>query len=247
MNVYSDSSHSALKYLKNTEVNIHNLLIMTGDFNIRDSLWDSSFSHHLFISDNLIIIADSFNLKLSILINPVPTRYSNTDRESNSVINLIFLRYGSTELNNHSIYSNRCLFSNHAPLTVSIPIVEKNVHLSKLLILKNSEEEVAFVKKVTTIIKNLDTFNLTDCDKLKDVVNLFVSKIEQAWGKNANQINITKHSKKWWNEEYSQFLDRYRTSRELEDWKSFKKMVKITKRAFFNLKIQEIANKSQGP
>jgi len=38
MNIYSDSSHSALKYLKNTEVNINNLLIMTGDFNIRDSL-----------------------------------------------------------------------------------------------------------------------------------------------------------------------------------------------------------------
>ena len=38
MNVYSDSSHSALKYLKDTEVNINNLLIMTGDFNIRDSL-----------------------------------------------------------------------------------------------------------------------------------------------------------------------------------------------------------------
>ena len=38
MNVYSDSSHFALKYLKDTEVNIDNVLIMTGDFNIRDSL-----------------------------------------------------------------------------------------------------------------------------------------------------------------------------------------------------------------
>ena len=38
MNVYSDSFHSALKYLKDTEANICNLLIMTGDFNIRDSL-----------------------------------------------------------------------------------------------------------------------------------------------------------------------------------------------------------------
>ena len=38
MNIYSDSSHSALKYLKDTEVNINNVLIMTGDFNIRDSL-----------------------------------------------------------------------------------------------------------------------------------------------------------------------------------------------------------------
>ena len=38
MNVYSDSSHSTIKYLKDTELNIRNLLIMTGDFNIRNSL-----------------------------------------------------------------------------------------------------------------------------------------------------------------------------------------------------------------
>ena len=34
MNVYSDSSHSALKYLKDAEVNIWNLLIITSNFNI---------------------------------------------------------------------------------------------------------------------------------------------------------------------------------------------------------------------
>ena len=38
MNIYSNSSHTALKYLKNTEVNIDNIILMTGDFNIRDSL-----------------------------------------------------------------------------------------------------------------------------------------------------------------------------------------------------------------
>ena len=38
MKIYSDSSHSALKYLKDSEANISNLLIMTGDFNIRDSI-----------------------------------------------------------------------------------------------------------------------------------------------------------------------------------------------------------------
>jgi len=36
MNIYSDASHSALKYLKDTEVNINNLLIMTSNFNTRD-------------------------------------------------------------------------------------------------------------------------------------------------------------------------------------------------------------------
>ncbi len=38
MNIYSDSSHMVLKYLKDTEVNIDNIFVMTGDFNIRDSL-----------------------------------------------------------------------------------------------------------------------------------------------------------------------------------------------------------------
>jgi len=42
-NVYSDLFQSALKYFKNTEVNLNNILIMTGDFNIRDCLWDPNF------------------------------------------------------------------------------------------------------------------------------------------------------------------------------------------------------------
>ena len=73
MNIYSDSSHSAIKYLKDTEVNIYNLLVMTRDFNIYNSLWDPSFYHHSLISNDLIIIADSFNLNLLYPINQVPT------------------------------------------------------------------------------------------------------------------------------------------------------------------------------
>jgi len=46
INIYSDSFQSALKYLKNTKVDMNNVLIMTGDFNIRDHFWDSNFPHH---------------------------------------------------------------------------------------------------------------------------------------------------------------------------------------------------------
>jgi len=91
MNVYSDSSHTALKYLKDTEVDISNLLIMTGDFNIRNSAWDPLFPHHSTFSDDLFIIADSFNLELSFPTNCVSTRYSDSDIRANSVIDLIFL------------------------------------------------------------------------------------------------------------------------------------------------------------
>jgi len=36
INIYSDLSQSTLKYLKDTEVDMNNILILTGDFNIRD-------------------------------------------------------------------------------------------------------------------------------------------------------------------------------------------------------------------
>ena len=56
-----------------------------------------------------------------------------------------------------------------------------------------------------------------------------------------------KHSKQWWTEECSRSLDNYRTTRSLENWKKFKKVIKNTKRSFFDTKIQEVANKSHGP
>jgi len=64
------------------------------------------------------------------------------------------------------------------------------------MIPKNSEEEAAFVKEATLIIKSLDTSNLTSYVRLEDVVNLFASRIDHAWNENAKKINIMKHSKK---------------------------------------------------
>jgi len=107
----------------------------------------------------------------------------------------MFLCSGSNELNNHLIHPDWHLSSDHVSLTISIPIAEKNIISSRLSILKNSKEEATFVKEATVIIKNLNTSNLTDHNKLEDIVNLLELKIELAWAKNAKQTRITKHSK----------------------------------------------------
>ena len=171
MNVYSNSSHTALKYLKDTEVNIENVLLMTDDFNIRDSLWDSAFPFHSSVSDNLIIIADSFNLSLSTLTNPCPTRYSDMAGESNLVIDLMFLCCGSYELNHHSIHPGNRLSSDYALLSIEIPIIEEVIQSSKLIIHPKSNQEMAFVEKVISSFKSLDISVIDDSNKLESIVN----------------------------------------------------------------------------
>jgi len=247
MNVYSDSSHSTLKYLKDTEVDLCNLLIMTGNFNIRDSLWDFSFPHYLSISDNLIILADSLDLSLSILTNQVPTRYTDNTNKSNSTIDLMFIQCDSPTLNNHSIHSEWCLSSDHTPLTITISILEEIVNTCKSNIKKGSDEETQFLEDATNIIKNLNVSNLTDIHMLENIINELAIKVEEVWNQNVKLTNIMRHSKSWWDDNCSRELEKYRTSKSLEDWKSFYRTVKSTKRMFFDLKINEIANKKQGP
>ena len=96
-------------------------------------------------------------------------------------------------------------------------------------------------------LQNLDTSNIGDTEKLERIVNQLGAIINQAWTKNAKKSKISKHSKQWWTEECSWSLNNYRMTRSLDNWKSFKKVVKNIKRSFFDVKIQEVANKSRGP
>ena len=244
LNVYSDSSHSALKYLKDTEVNISNVLLMMGDFNIRDNLWDPSFPFHASISDNLIMIADLFDLSLSFPTNLGPTRFSDTTGESNSVIDLMFLRHSSDELDNHSILPKCRFSSDHTPLIIDIPIFEESIQTSKLAIFPNSEQETDFIKDVISNLSKLDTSNIESIDKLEQIVIQLSVIVEQMWVKNAKKSRYSKHSKQWWSDSCRSTLNTYRSERSRKNWKAFKLAVKDTKHMFFKDKIHEIANKS---
>ena len=188
---------------------------------------------------------DSFSLEISYPTNSIPTRYSDNNQDSNSVIDLMFLRYGSEKLDNHIIHSDWWLFSNHTPLTVTIPIVEEHIHNKKHLLIKDSVEEKSFIKDLIKDIKTINTSNLTNIDSLENFINSFAKAIEKTWEKNSKIVNITRHSKSWWDLNCSRDLEKYKSTRRLEDWKQFKKMVKITKHSFFNQKIQEILDKKR--
>jgi len=83
----------------------------------------------------------------------------------------MFLRYGSSELDQHSIHPDSRLSSDHAPLTITISIADEIVSTSKLSIPQNSEQEITFVEEVILIFKNLDMSNIIDKDNLENTVN----------------------------------------------------------------------------
>ena len=77
---------------------------MTSNFNVRDSNWNSDYLYHSVHSDLLFNITDTFNLSFSHPTHSVPTKYLDNNKNSNSLIDLMFLRPNSFKLNNHSIF-----------------------------------------------------------------------------------------------------------------------------------------------
>jgi len=71
--VYSDKQQNALKYLKNTEVNLNNILVITEDFNIRDNDWDLLYPYYLVHMNTLQEVVDNFGLEILTPINPIFT------------------------------------------------------------------------------------------------------------------------------------------------------------------------------
>ena len=167
INVYSDSFQSALKYLKS---NIHNIIIMTGDFNIRDSIWNSNFPFHFSYSDSLFDIVDSLSLDISKPLENVPTRFSDNDYNANSVLDLVFLRSSSPEFNHHCIHLNWRFSSDHTLITIDISIHEEKILHTWRSLVKGSDEENQFIENDIQIIKNLNTFSIQNTETLKKVV-----------------------------------------------------------------------------
>ena len=158
LNIYSDSNQSTLKYLKDIEANIQNIIVITSDFNIRDRDWDPEYSFHSVHSSLLLEITDSFNLSFLHPSNLVLTRYSDNNNDSNSVINLMFLRFNSLELDNYSILPDLQYLLDYAPLVVDIQIIKEFVQDIRCTIIISSEDKIKFISDVLKISRKSTLF-----------------------------------------------------------------------------------------
>ena len=159
----------------------------------------------------------------------------------------MFLQYDSEEINSYVIHPDWWLTSDHTSLMITIPIIKEHITTCKRTLIKNSVKEDDFVNEVIILFSKVDTLNISNISDLDEIILSWADIVDQSWSKHSKFINITKCSKSWWNNKCSQDLANYRVIKSIESWKTFHKTVKLSKREFFDLKIQEIANERRGP
>ena len=170
LNIYLDDQQTILKYLKNTEVNLNNVLIITVNFNIRDSNWNLLYPHYSTYANVFQEAADSLNLDLSIPINPVSAWYADSSQDSNLVLDLMFLQEDMKEFNNYHILSDLWNSSNHTSLLVSIIIKEEFIQERKQSIVRNIEKKRKFIDELRNKISNVDITNILNLSTLLNVL-----------------------------------------------------------------------------
>ena len=76
----------------------------------------------------------------------------------------------STEQNNHLIYPNWRLTSDHTSLTVDISIFKEYIQTRKQTLVKNSKEEKYFLDKLIEAIKEINIENLQSKEVLESTI-----------------------------------------------------------------------------
>ena len=71
--------------------------------------------------------------------------------------------------------------------------------------------------------------NISDIILLKSSVQTISHAIKSLWAQYLKTVNITKHSKSWWDLNCNRNLKKYKYSKYIEDWRQFRNTVKKTK------------------
>jgi len=94
-----------------------------------------------------------------------------------------------------------------------------------------------FVNELTNTLENAKMTNISSIKLLENTVQEYLRIIKSIWYKFSKNVNITKCSNIWWNNKCCVKLNTYHSSKSLEDWKTFKRVVKNTKYTLFDNKI----------
>ena len=137
--------------------------------------------------------------------------------------------------------------SDYVPLTIKVGIVETNTDLSFRSISKDNKKEEKFLAALISSFFNINSSTITTKEELEGVVQQMADTFERSWNNHMKLKHITKHLKKWWNQDCTTGLSRYHASGDLQHWKEFKTVIWATKKNFFNDKYMKSQPQIRNP
>ena len=192
-------------------------------------LQDLNVQYHSIHTEDLMSIADSLDLELA-----TPTRFTDNQRDSNSVLDLVFMNPNNMGFNKHILNPDIYLPSDHVPLIIDVGIKEENIDFTFQAIKKDSEEEEAFIKDIIKGVRSINTLDLKNQENIQRCVTTISTTFKAAWSTHSMTKRITKHSKEWWNEQCTECINKYHETGNINSWKAFKSAVLNAKRTFFD-------------
>src|SRR6202171_835956 len=240
-NVYSDSRHVAIDWLHDQLPMLPNLHLMCSDFNVRHRDWDPSGPLVNAAASRLVASASARGMSISTPVEVGPTHFPPQDGLTPTVIDLMFLKSDWVLRLAHSILPDDRGTSDHAPLVIDVPAPGSEVLVTRWSLKRDSDEEVVYLAAVLEGFSPLLEWQGDLGESIEEVTSAISAVLLKAWSDHAKESRITKHSKEWWNLDCSSALDVYRASRSLEDWKEYRRTIKVAKHEFFGMRIYEVA------
>ncbi|KDR65440.1 hypothetical protein GALMADRAFT_17171, partial [Galerina marginata CBS 339.88] len=245
MGVYSDADHTAIKLLAGKAYSLPPLMYMGGDFNCHSSEWDPDCHSHGTMAISLLDTASSVGLELAILSNPGPTFILHNPDLRPSVIDLVFVPPAQAVSLTTCLEPELKMRSDHVPISSFVPIRSSRVDASKRLI--PLEVQIRFMDDIISQIEALPGPDLNSREDDEAAASAVANTFADAFKRLAVPRSFTSRSTPWWTPECTASLASYRASLADDDWGSFRKLCKETKRKFFDERIAEIAYANKRP
>ena len=84
-------------------------------------------------------------------------------------------------------------------------------------------------------------------EEVEEIADQISDVFSRGWQKHSKIARINSHSKPWWNEACTTSYEQYRRLRDPEHWTEFRRLVRQTKREYFDDRIKEISETNKRP
>ena len=246
MNVYSDADHRATRLLDRRAESLPTMDYMAGDFNCHSREWDKGVPNHGDTAILLLETAARLGVEYSPPVNPGPTYVSYADANIRSVIDLVFVPsayvLSAAPLRDQDLKGT----SDHYPMS---SVIKLSNYAERIKGRTLKEDAVApFFLQIEQQMPGLsDQYDLNTAEGVEELSVAIEGVFSDAWPAHSEEYIITPRSKKWWTDECQKAHDEWKADDNAETRGAFRRLVKKTRREFFDERIKDISETDKRP